>query len=688
MQKSLQGLDNLTAEGAEAFEHLQATVKALVELGAEQKWGQTVQQALKDAKRYLKTDFKTHVGRQEHCKDHCIVYALSDPGNPEFSGECYHDHSASCERCDALLGVFDEISRKLGEVDMTSDQRARMKFEYEKSERSVRERKAHLLRSIAQEESKHDVLRQLDDNTCLIIMDWAMKYLPQRYREQMSEFFGKRGRSWHVSAVITRKEERYEVECFVHLLNSCTQNSFSVVSIIEHVLVTVKQEYPEVTRAFFRSDNAGCYHNGSLLASLRNVGESAGVVPVRYDFSEPQAGKDISDRKIAPMKAHIKRWVNEKHDVITAEDMKTALESHGGLKGCRAAVVEVDGTKEVGKYNKIPQVSLLHNFAFEEKGIRAWRAYDVGDGRFIAYDSLDIEAQHHTGLKVIHPFGGRSKEKGIVGASARPKADIFPCFESDCVLTFRSEAEAEAHMDTAEHMRVLESESLYDSIRKKWAATVTGVTPHAQQSSDPDHHSIGSGSAGRLPLGWALKTVRKSVRMTEKVKAFLVRKFNAGATSGQKADPIQVSKDMKFAKDESGKSLFNADEWRTSSQVASFFSRLSALQRQTEALKGREGERETAEDDDMAAWESEAAMEALKVAVLSDMGSAICHPIEVGGRNICQLVRANKLDTLKLAELKGVCQKLQLKVAGSLVRKKSFIEPLAAYARACPCAQS
>ena len=117
----------------------------------------------------------------------------------------------------------------------------------------------------AQEESKHDVL-QLDGNTCLIIMDWAMKYLPQRYSKQISKFFGKLGRSWHVGAVITRKEERYDIECFVHLLNSCTQNSFSVVSIIEHVLVTVKQEYPEVTRAFFRSENAGSYHNGALLA--------------------------------------------------------------------------------------------------------------------------------------------------------------------------------------------------------------------------------------------------------------------------------------------------------------------------------------------------------------------------------------------------------------------------------------
>ena len=48
---------------------------------------------------------------------------------------------------------------------------------------------------------------------------------------------------------------------------------------------------------------------------------------IHYNFSDPQAGKDICDRKTAPMKAHIKRWVNEKHDVLTAEDMKLVIES-------------------------------------------------------------------------------------------------------------------------------------------------------------------------------------------------------------------------------------------------------------------------------------------------------------------------------------------------------------------------
>jgi len=45
------------------------------------------------------------------------------------------------------------------------------------------------------------------------------------------------------------------------------------------------------------------------------------------------------------MKGHIQRWVDEKRDVVMAADMKEALESYGGVRGCRVAVAEVDVSK-------------------------------------------------------------------------------------------------------------------------------------------------------------------------------------------------------------------------------------------------------------------------------------------------------------------------------------------------------
>ena len=221
--------------------------------------------------------------------------------------------------------------------------------------------------------------------------------------------------------------------------------------------------------------NAGCYHNGPLLLSRKEVGERTGVKAVRYDFSEPQAGKDIGDRKAASMKGHIKRWVNEKHDIIRAEGMKAALESHGGIKGCRVAVAEVDTTRETkNKDNKIPGISILNKFHYEESGIPMWKAYNIRLGRFIPFDDLAVVAQGKIGLKVIQSFG-LTPQRERVEESVRHKSEIYSCQQTGCVLTFKTQSEADHHMDTGKHRLEVDYESTYYRIRRKWAEAVTGV---------------------------------------------------------------------------------------------------------------------------------------------------------------------------------------------------------------------
>ena len=48
---------------------------------------------------------------------------------------------------------------------------------------------------------------------------------------------------------------------------------------------------------------------------------------------------------------------------------------------------------------------------------------------------------------------------------------------------------------------------------------------------------------------------------------------------GNKADPVQVSIDMRCARDELGKRLFSASECLQTQQIRSFFSRLAAARR-------------------------------------------------------------------------------------------------------------
>ena len=72
-------------------------------------------------------------------------------------------------------------------------------------------------------------------------------------------------------------------------------------------------------------DEAGCYHNNAMIASLKDVGKRLGIEVKSYDYSEPAYGKDVCDRILCPMKTSIRSYCNEGHGIATATDMRTAL---------------------------------------------------------------------------------------------------------------------------------------------------------------------------------------------------------------------------------------------------------------------------------------------------------------------------------------------------------------------------
>ena len=311
-------------------------------------------------------------------------------------------------------------------------------------------------------------------------MDLAMKLLPMYFTERMTDFFGKRGRSWYVRAVVTKFNDELSVECFVHVFDNCTQNWFAVASILEHVLTTIKSEDARLLKARIGSDNAGCYHNASIILSLKALGERTGIHVERHDFSETQSGKDICDRKIATMKQHIRRYVNEKNVVLTASDVKKALESHGGVRGCRVAVVQINTAQADDSDPKWPDISFLYSFSFYKSGVRAWRAYDVGKGHHSSYHELPCVQPEATGITIVHGFSRPLYPIGSMvetGPASRSGAKIFGCNDPNCVLTFDSEQNQQHHIDVGDH-QVVENESPYDKVKIARARKISelGVT--------------------------------------------------------------------------------------------------------------------------------------------------------------------------------------------------------------------
>ena len=127
---------------------------------------------------------------------------------------------------------------------------------------------------------------------------------------------------------------------------------YAVTSILEDLLNLLKIDNPLLERVFLRSDEAGCYHNSSLLAAMRDVANRVGVAVDSYHYSEPQSGKDICDRILCPMKSSIRTYCNEGHDVLAALDMRQTLTQHP-VKGTTAAVSIVNESKKTLSVNKI-----------------------------------------------------------------------------------------------------------------------------------------------------------------------------------------------------------------------------------------------------------------------------------------------------------------------------------------------
>ena len=254
-RKSLAGLDNTAAEGSTAFHTLQSIVEQLVQVGVDTKWGQNILQKLDKAKQYLKTDFKTHCLESEStCADHCIPFALSNPDDVNFQIKCTHRHTVFCESCENLKDTLGEILEKIGQHQDTTfsqDNTEDLLYDCKASQSHILKWKAHILRGINQEKAKQNIIASLDDSSVLVVMDWAMKFIQMQFREKQSEWFGKRGLSWHISSVISKTSETktVNVTSYVHLLNECNQEWFSVASLIEDLLRVVKTSSPSVNQS-------------------------------------------------------------------------------------------------------------------------------------------------------------------------------------------------------------------------------------------------------------------------------------------------------------------------------------------------------------------------------------------------------------------------------------------------------
>ena len=253
---------------------------------------------------------------------------------------------------------------------------------------------------------------------------------------------------------------------------------------------------------------------------------------------------------------------------------------------------------------------------------------------------------------------------------------LFSCPAEGCIKTFQKHSNLEYHLSFGKCQLMKERNTLLDRAKMLYHEKLsegTGKQPHLPQSASSVTRTTTSKS---LEKGWALKASKSGKRFNDNQVTYLNEKFAIGQATGLKAEPEQVARDMRRAKMENGGRRFKYEEFLSSQQVKSYFSRKVAKIKQV----GESGV-ETVDDK---AIEDQGAYTAARDNILREC--QITHPVLYDTYNLCGMQSKKKLNRLSVALLRQICIYFDLKVDGLPDKRKApYITLISDLVETCSC---
>ena len=155
-------------------------------------------------------------------------------------------------------------------------------------------------------------------------------------------------------------------------------------------------------------------------------------------------------------------------------------------------------------------------------------------------------------------------------------------------------------------------------------------------------------------------------------------KFVIGQRTGRKADPAQVEKDMRTARNPSNERQFSCTEWFTKTQIQGFFSRLAASRRKEQGLLGMSVETE----EDVECLVKDTERQELLDEIADEVG--LKHPIIFQVYDLFEYYNQNKLSAFNVQMLKNILSHLEVPFK-SKDEKSILISKLREVIGACKC---
>lgn len=254
--------------------------------------------------------------------------------------------------------------------------------------------------------------------------------------------------------------------------------------------------------------------------------------------------------------------------------------------------------------------------------------------------------------------------------------ELFPCPYQGCISSFKRHSNLENHLMYGKCQLRKEKYTLLDQAKLSYSQKVSeGTSTQPLMSSAT---TLAANSTPTLCKGWALRQLKKAARFNENQRSYLDEKFDLGVTSGNKADPAQVARDLRHARNNNGERRCRIEEFLTPQQIKSYFSR--------KAAKNKKKQVKDQESNNAAAEEQTAYSSARNIIIQE---CQLVHPIIYDTLDVCKLYADNKLSKLSVSLLRHICTFFDMDVENmSLHRKAPYISLISSLVQSCSCCES
>lgn len=221
-----------------------------------------------------------------------------------------------------------------------------------------------------------------------------MKVLSSKYRESMSDWFGKKGIVWHGIWVVWWDPDAGKLRYYFvnQIVNDSCEDGEIVAQLFGSVLKNHKVYKPNTLTCVVKTDGAGAFSGVKAVARYGYLGILTGIKVIIVKTTEAGGGKDGADRNFAVAKSEMKKTVKAgmgEFDVVDAQTLiknllrKPTPSTINVLVATKRNNIEPRSTKEVKKagLQRISHKEFVYGEGDESmvpKKIECWQQSGMG----------------------------------------------------------------------------------------------------------------------------------------------------------------------------------------------------------------------------------------------------------------------------------------------------------------------